>query len=167
MTEQELLEVARQAVLAADEDRAVEVAREAVALGLDPLKMINEGFTPGMRDVGDLFERGTMFLPEVIIASEAMVAAAAVLEESMPEEKREKQAGLIVFGTIGGDVHDIGKADSRTPQGADDPPHLWQTRPDNGRGRGDRGDRHQRGVEGGRGGLSVLRLAGRCQGRRA
>lgn len=109
MTEQELLEAAREAVVAADEEKAVEVAREAVALGVDPLTMINQGFTPGMREVGDLFERGTMFLPEVIIASEAMVAAVAVLEESMPEEQKEKQAGMVVFGTIEGDVHDIGK----------------------------------------------------------
>jgi corrinoid protein of di/trimethylamine methyltransferase len=87
----------------------VEVAREAVALGLDPLKVINEGFTPGMREVGDLFERGTMFLPEVILASEAMVAAVAVLEANLPAEQKEKKAGIAVLGTIEGDVHDIGK----------------------------------------------------------
>ena len=109
MTEQEILEAATQAVVAADEDKAVEVAKEAVALGLDPLKVINQGFTPGMRVVGDLFERGTMFLPEVILASEAMVAAVAILEESLPEDQREKQVGTVVLGTIEGDVHDIGK----------------------------------------------------------
>ncbi|MHB8867977.1 MAG: corrinoid protein [Thermoleophilia bacterium] len=109
MTEQELLAAATAAVVAADEDKAVEVAREAVASGLDPLKVINEGFTPGMREVGDLFERGTMFLPEVILASEAMVAAVAVLEENLPAEQKEKQAGIVVLGTIEGDVHDIGK----------------------------------------------------------
>lgn len=109
MHEHEILEAAKAAVVAADEERAVEVAREAVSLGLDPLKVINEGFTPGMRDVGDLFERGTMFLPEVILASEAMVAAVGVLEESLPEDQKEKQAGTAVLGTIEGDVHDIGK----------------------------------------------------------
>jgi dimethylamine corrinoid protein len=80
-----------------------------VELGLDPLRVINQGFTPGMRAVGDLFERGTMFLPEVILASEAMVAAVAILEASLPSEQREKQAGIAVLGTIEGDVHDIGK----------------------------------------------------------
>jgi trimethylamine corrinoid protein len=109
MTEQEILDAARAAVVAADEDKAVEVAHEVVAMGMDPLAVINGGFTPGMRDVGDLFERGTMFLPEVIIASEAMVAAVDVLEESLPEAERDKQAGTIVLGTIEGDVHDIGK----------------------------------------------------------
>ncbi len=109
MTEQELLEAAAKAVVAADEDEAKAIATEAVKLGLDPLKVINEGFTPGMRDVGDLFERGTMFLPEVILASEAMVAAVAILEDSLPEDQKEKKAGTAVIGTIEGDVHDIGK----------------------------------------------------------
>ncbi len=109
MTEQELLEAARDAVMAADGDKAKEVAQEALAMGVDPVKVINLGFTPGMREVGDLFERGSMFLPEVIIASEAMVAAVAVLEQSLPAEARDKRAGVIVLGTIEGDVHDIGK----------------------------------------------------------
>ncbi|MBU2601792.1 MAG: corrinoid protein [Actinobacteria bacterium] len=109
MTEQELLSAATEAVVAANEEKACEVAREAVSLGLDPLRVINEGFTPGMREVGDLFERGTMFLPEVILASEAMVAAVAILEESLPADQREKTAGSVVLGTIEGDVHDIGK----------------------------------------------------------
>ncbi|MHB0981119.1 MAG: corrinoid protein [Thermoleophilia bacterium] len=109
MTEQEILDAATAAVVAADEEKAVEVAKEAVTLGLDPLKVINEGFTPGMREVGDLFERGTLFLPEVILASEAMVAAVAVLEANLPAEQKEKKAGVAVLGTIEGDVHDIGK----------------------------------------------------------
>lgn len=109
MTETELLEAAKAAVVAADEDAAKAVAEEAVALGLDPVRVISEGFTPGMREVGDLFERGTMFLPEVILASEAMVAAVAILEAHLPPEQKEKKAGVAVLGTIEGDVHDIGK----------------------------------------------------------
>ncbi|MCL5736683.1 MAG: B12-binding domain-containing protein [Actinobacteria bacterium] len=109
MTQQELFDAAKAAVVAADEDQAVAVAQEAVAMGLDPVRVIAEGFTPGMREVGDLFERGTMFLPEVIIASEAMVAAVAVLEAHLPADKKEKKAGVVVIGTIEGDVHDIGK----------------------------------------------------------
>lgn len=109
MTETELLSAAKAAVVAADEDAAKAVAEEAVALGLDPVRVISEGFTPGMREVGDLFERGTMFLPEVILASEAMVAAVAILEAHLPPEQKEKKAGVAVLGTIEGDVHDIGK----------------------------------------------------------
>ncbi|MCL5735720.1 MAG: corrinoid protein [Actinobacteria bacterium] len=109
MSDLEILEAAKAAVIAADEDAATKVARQAVAQGLDALKVINEGFTPGMREVGDLFERGTMFLPEVILASEAMVAAVGVLEESLPDKKKDGHVASIVLGTIEGDVHDIGK----------------------------------------------------------
>lgn len=109
MTEQELLTAATAAIVATDEDQAKALAQQAVDMGLDPIKVINEGFSPGMRSVGDLFERGQMFLPEVIIASEAMVASVAILEASLPPEEREKSAGIAVLGTIEGDVHDIGK----------------------------------------------------------
>jgi corrinoid protein of di/trimethylamine methyltransferase len=109
MTETELLAAAAEAIVATDEDRAKAVAREAVEMGLDPIRVINEGFSLGMRKVGDLFERGRMFLPEVIIASEAMVASVAILEENLPQEQKDKKAGIAVLGTIEGDVHDIGK----------------------------------------------------------
>ena len=109
MTEEELLVAAGEAIIATDEDQATALARQAVSMGLDPTKVINEGFSPGMRRVGDLFERGQMFLPEVIIASEAMVGAVAILEENLPQEQRDKKAGIAVLGTIEGDVHDIGK----------------------------------------------------------
>ena len=109
MTEAELLAAATEAIVATDEDQAKALARQAVEMGLDPIKVINEGFSLGMRKVGDLFERGQMFLPEVIIASEAMVASVAILEENLPQEQKDKKAGIAVLGTIEGDVHDIGK----------------------------------------------------------
>ena len=109
MTEAELLAAATESIVATDEDQAKALARQAVEMGLDPIKVINEGFSLGMRKVGDLFERGQMFLPEVIIASEAMVASVAILEENLPQEQKDKKAGIAVLGTIEGDVHDIGK----------------------------------------------------------
>lgn len=109
MSEQELMKQAADSIVAADEDGAVAIARQALEEGLDPVKVINQGYSEGMKQVGDLFERGQMFLPEVIIASEAMVAAVDILEEGLPEEDKEKTAGIAVLGTIEGDVHDIGK----------------------------------------------------------
>jgi len=109
VNEQELMEAAAAAIVAADEEKAVDLARQALELGLDPVKVINLGYSEGMKQVGDLFERGQVFLPEVIIASEAMVAAVDILEEGLPEAEKEKTAGIAVLGTIEGDVHDIGK----------------------------------------------------------
>ena len=109
MSKQELLEQAAQSVVDADRDATVEVAKRAIAEGVDPVEMINDGYSVGMSRVGDLFDRGEMFLPELIVASDAMVAAINVLEEAMPVKNQSKKLGIVVLGTIEGDVHDIGK----------------------------------------------------------
>lgn len=109
MSKDELLKQAAQSVVAADKDAAVAVAEKAVAAGVDPVEMINEGYSVGMSQVGELFDVGDMFLPEVIAASDAMVSAVNVLEKALPAEERAEKMGVVVLGTIEGDVHDIGK----------------------------------------------------------
>ncbi|MBI5445442.1 MAG: corrinoid protein [Deltaproteobacteria bacterium] len=109
MGKTEWFEKATQSILDSDEEAAVAIAKQALAAGMDPFEMINEGFSEGLRKVGDLFDRGDIFLPEVIIASEAMVAAVHVLEEALPKEEKQQSLGKVVIGTIEGDVHDIGK----------------------------------------------------------
>jgi corrinoid protein of di/trimethylamine methyltransferase len=95
--------------LDSDEEAAVQIAKGALAAGMDPLEMINEGFSEGIKQMGDLFDRGEVFLPGLIIASEAMVAAVKVLEQALPEDQVGKKLATVVLGTIEGDVHDIGK----------------------------------------------------------
>jgi trimethylamine corrinoid protein len=108
MDKGEWLEKAAQTILDADEEAAVQVAKDALAAGMDPLEMLNNGFSEGIRRMGDLFDRGEVFLPGLIIASEAMVAGVKVLETALPEQAGET-LGRVVIGTIEGDVHDIGK----------------------------------------------------------
>lgn len=109
MSKEELLKQAIQSVLEANDELATEVARNAIAEGIDPVEMINEGFSKGMVKAGDLFERGEMFLPELIVASDAMVAAVNILETALKKENTSDKLGTVVIGTIEGDVHDIGK----------------------------------------------------------
>ena len=106
---EEAIQKAQEVVLAIDEDASVELAKEALASGLDPVQLLQEGFTVGMRRAGELFEEEEMSLPEMIIAADCMTAALAVLEEALPEASAEDKLGTIVIGTIEGDVHDIGK----------------------------------------------------------
>ena len=108
MNKAEILKEAEQSIVSCDEVKSREVAERALVAGLDPVEVINEGFSVGMSIVGDLFERGELFLPEVIFASEAMISAVKVLESALPEESTQKK-GKVVIGTIEGDVHDIGK----------------------------------------------------------
>lgn len=109
MGKEELLEKAAQSIIDADEEAAVEIAKKSIAEGINPLDIINEGFSRGIRRMGDLFDRGEVFLPTLIVASEAMVAAVKILEQALPQEERGVKLGIVVLGTIEGDVHDIGK----------------------------------------------------------
>jgi trimethylamine corrinoid protein len=109
LTKQEAIEKAIEAVLAVDEEASVKVAEDALASGVDPLELLQEGFTVGMRRAGELFEQEEMSLPEMIIAADCMTAALAILESALPETAKEEKLGTVVIGTIEGDVHDIGK----------------------------------------------------------
>ena len=109
MNKEEWMEKATQSVVDADEEAAVQVAKEYLDACLDPVEMIEEGLSEGMRKLGDLFDRGEIFLPHLIIASEAMSAAVKILEKAMPKEKAGKKLATVVLGTVEGDVHDIGK----------------------------------------------------------
>ncbi len=106
---EEAIQKAQELVLAIDEDGAVQLAKDALQSGLDPVQLLQEGFTVGMRRAGELFEAEEMSLPEMIIAADCMTAALAVLEEALPEASASEKLGTIVIGTIEGDVHDIGK----------------------------------------------------------
>jgi trimethylamine corrinoid protein len=108
MSLESILNDAKQSILDIDEDRAVEVAKQAVAEGLDPVKVLSDGFSVGIREIGDLFSRGEVFMPEMILSAEAMKAAVAVLDEAIGGEGAEK-VGKMIFATVEGDVHDIGK----------------------------------------------------------
>lgn len=108
MDKKELFEAAAKSIREADMVRAEEVARAALKEGIDPLEMITEGFTVGIVTVGDLFEKGELFLPELVQCSEVMKKASDILSASIQDEKKTK-TGKVVIATVEGDVHDIGK----------------------------------------------------------
>jgi len=107
----ELLEEQRQAILAGDTDRAVELAREALATGADVLVCIDDGFVAGIREVGRLWAEGEYFLPELVQGAEAMKAAMAILRPELSKlESGSDRRAKVVLGTVKGDIHDIGKS---------------------------------------------------------
>jgi corrinoid protein of di/trimethylamine methyltransferase len=91
-------------------DQASELARQAVAEGIDPLEAINLGFVPGMTEVGEQFAQRKMYLPDMLAAAEAMKAAMSVLDPELKRQGGEQPcAGTVVLGTAKGDIHEIGK----------------------------------------------------------
>jgi corrinoid protein of di/trimethylamine methyltransferase len=93
-----------------DEAEAAAAAREAVAAGLNPLEAVEKGFAGAIRELGEAFDRMEIFLPQLVMAADAMKAGVAVLEEAIQASggKLEKK-GVVVLGTVEGDIHDIGK----------------------------------------------------------
>ena len=77
---------------------------------LEPSEIIEKGLAAGMNEVGVLFERGKLFLPHVMMAADAMTAGVNSLKDLMPEGSGQSKMGVIVNGTVEGDVHDIGKS---------------------------------------------------------
>jgi trimethylamine corrinoid protein len=107
-SKEDLFKEAEQSILNHDKDKAEEVARRGLEEGLDPVEFITKGFREGITQIGDLFSRGEIFLPQLIEAAEAMKTANKILTESMPQSDQTTK-GKIVIGTVQGDIHDIGK----------------------------------------------------------
>ena len=93
-----------------DGDAAATAAQEAIAAGIDPAEALEKGFAQPIREVGEAFHRMEIFLPQLVMASEAMKAGVAVLEAAMAESGGKLvKKGVVVLGTVEGDIHDIGK----------------------------------------------------------
>ena len=107
--EQEILAAASESVLKYDVAKAEEVAKEGLASGIDPVVMVEKGFIPGITEVGALFAKGEIYLPELILAADAMKAATAICEAVFPKGTL-KAKKKVVIGTVEGDIHDIGKS---------------------------------------------------------
>jgi corrinoid protein of di/trimethylamine methyltransferase len=108
---EELFKAMRQSIIDGDAEEAERLAKRALDQGLDPLQAIDKGFIPGVDHVGEQFSCGSAFLPELVMAGDAMKAAIQVLEAAMAAKGTRRQiAGRVVLATVEGDIHDIGKS---------------------------------------------------------
>ncbi len=110
MNKDELFREMKKAIVEGDSAGAGRLAAEAVGAGLDLLEVIDNGYVPGIHEVGELWERGDYFLPELISSAEAMKSAMAVIEPELERARlHARTGGKVVIGTVEGDIHDIGK----------------------------------------------------------
>lgn len=98
----------QKAVFEGNVEKVKNLAESLVAAGEDPLSIINDGLIAGMNIVGTKFKEGDMFVPEVMMSASAMNAGVDVVRPAVKGEDI-KSAGVIVMGTVQGDLHDIGK----------------------------------------------------------
>jgi trimethylamine corrinoid protein len=110
MTKDDLFQDMARAIVEGDRQAAEDLAKEALVRNLDLHEVVEKGYIPGIQKVGDLWERGEYFLPELISSAECMKAAMAVLRPALERAKiADVSLGKVVIGTIEGDIHDIGK----------------------------------------------------------
>ncbi len=106
----EISEKLIKSVIDGNENAAREAAQEALKANVDPLDAIKNGFAKGMEIVGKKFSTFEIFLPEVLLAADAVKAGIAVLTPHLTAGKlSEIFKGKVVIGTVFGDIHDIGK----------------------------------------------------------
>jgi corrinoid protein of di/trimethylamine methyltransferase len=99
-----------QSIINGDSEISAKLAQQAIVQGIDPLEAISHGFVVGVNQVGEAFARGDAFLPELVMAGEAMKAAVAVLEPELTRRDTERKVlGKIILCTVEGDIHEIGK----------------------------------------------------------
>jgi corrinoid protein of di/trimethylamine methyltransferase len=105
-----IFEEMAQAVVKGNEKACVELAQKALDDGIDPVEAIQEGFSKGMAVIGEDFESGKAYLPEMMLAAKAMNGGVAILEPAIEAKGGEtQQKGRVLLATIHGDMHDIGK----------------------------------------------------------
>jgi methanogenic corrinoid protein MtbC1 len=107
--EAEILKTLKQAVLAYDVEAAERLAKKAMEEGVDPLNAL-AAMTDAIKEVGDGFGRGDLWLPDLTGAATAMEKALPVVEQAIKSSgKARNSLGVVVIGTVFGDIHTIGK----------------------------------------------------------
>ncbi len=103
-----MIDSIKQAVLAGDREKVVEQTAAALEAGIQPKDILDQALTPAMDIVGEEYERGDRYVPEMLISAEAMKGAMATLKPLLADAGVEPR-GRVVIGTVEGDLHDIGK----------------------------------------------------------
>lgn len=106
-----ILEKMAEAVIGGRQEECENLATTVLKEGIDPVEAIQKGFAKGMETVGINFESGKFYLPEMMLAAQAMNAGVKVLESSIASKGSQtlEKTGRVVLATIQGDMHDIGK----------------------------------------------------------
>ncbi len=110
MKEDEILGKLKESILNFDEELAGKMAQEAVNSNVDPLKAVDEGLVKGLDIIGKKYENDEIFLPELMMAANTFQKAMNILEPQIAEKGKERTIkGIVVIGTVKGDIHKIGK----------------------------------------------------------
>jgi 5-methyltetrahydrofolate--homocysteine methyltransferase len=97
-----------ESVVSGDAKKTQALTQQALAEGVDPLKLVNDYMVPAMDEVGRRFEANEYFVPELLISARAMKAALEIIRPLLTA-RGDQPLGRVAIGTVKGDLHDIGK----------------------------------------------------------
>ena len=109
MKSESILERLSKAILALDHRGTAPLVREALAARVPAVRIISEGLSQGMREVGEKFKCGEMYMPEVLVACDAYYSGLKEVQPHLEAASGIGSRGTIVLGTIYGDIHTVGK----------------------------------------------------------
>lgn len=110
IVQNDILKEIQEALLSMDIEKTLLLTRRALEQGLNPIKIIEDGLSNGIRKLGNMYENGEAFLPELVMGAEIMKRAVEIVKPELEKRKEErKKLGKVMLATVEGDVHDIGK----------------------------------------------------------
>lgn len=110
MDKNQIMENLARAIIDGDADLAQASAKEALASRVGPLDAVEQGLARGMASIGEMFEQGQVYLPELLMAASAFNAAMRILKPEIEARKEQiAKTATVLIGTVQGDVHNIGK----------------------------------------------------------
>jgi len=107
MSEEEIFEQFKKAVIEMDEERAKAIAEDALSQGVDPLDCIEKGLSEGMKVISEKFDNAEIFVPHILLAADTFIGAIDLLSPHI--EGGYVGKGKVLIHTVAGDIHDIGK----------------------------------------------------------
>lgn len=108
MEQNDVISNLTEAVVAGKKDDAISFAEKALELGIDPYLAVIDGLAKGMEIMGEKYDKKEAYMPQLMMASNAMYGGMNILTPHLKKEDGEKSA-VVVIGSVEGDVHDIGK----------------------------------------------------------
>jgi trimethylamine corrinoid protein len=109
MIDDKIIKEAKQTIIDHNKERAIQLTDQVIAGGHEGMELLTRAFIPGISEVGDLFGRGQLFLPELVRSADVMQVVTDIINASLPDQDMQMKKGTFLIATVAGDVHDIGK----------------------------------------------------------
>lgn len=110
MNDSEILQKITQAIIDGEKSLVEQLVSKTIDQRVKPLDIVNKALVPGIEKVGEFWENGDYFLPELIVSAEAMKTGMDLLQPILDKKQTNSMVkGTVVIGTVEGDIHDIGK----------------------------------------------------------